>query len=128
MELHIAKKLFEIIPGTTVKGDAKGHLVCQTNPVHPNAISLPDRKAKYVYLHRVIIDNHLGKVTDPNKVEIHHKDEDPSNNALSNLEIRSKEDHARGHAQKKKFWKKSPRTKPGRKASALRVAQAFLRA
>ena len=119
------KKLFKIVPDSIIKGDAKGHLICETIPVHPYAISLPDRKKKYIYLHRVIVENNLGYVTDSKKFEIHHKDENPKNNALSNLELTTHEDHAKTHSKKKKFWKKSPRNKPGREA-ASRVACKFL--
>ena len=119
------KKLFKIIPDSIVKGDSIGHLVCETDPVHPDAMSLPDRKKRYIYLHRVVMENSLGHLIDPDKYEVHHKDENPANNALSNLELVSKSDHAQGHSFKKKFWKKSPRNKPGREA-ACRVAGQFL--
>jgi len=121
----MSKIYFKIIKDSIVKGDAKGHLVCETEPVHPHALSLPDRKKKYIYVHRVVMDNALGKVTDPDKIEIHHKDDDPTNNSLSNLKLMTKSDHAKDHSKDKKFWKKSPRNKPNRKA-ALRVAQTFL--
>jgi hypothetical protein len=120
------KHLFKIIPDSIVKGDAKGHLVCETVPEHPYAISLPDRQKKYIYLHRVVMDNSLGYVTDPEKIEIHHKDDNPENNALSNLVMKSHSEHAREHSKKKKFWKKSPENKPSHK-SALRVVSAFLK-
>jgi hypothetical protein len=121
----MAKPLFKIIKESIVKGDSIGHLVCETIPEHPDALNLPDRKKKYVYLHRVIMENHLGKILDMKKYEIHHKDEDPSNNALSNLKLTTHHEHAKTHSKKKKFWKKSPRNKPGRKAS-LRVSVNFV--
>jgi len=120
-------KKFKIIPDSIVKGDAKGHLVCETIPVHPHAISLPDRKKKYVYLHRVIMDNHLGRITDPDTTDIHHKDGDPSNNSISNLELTDKGEHQEIHAPDKKFWKKSPRTKPGQDRKAIKVIEYFLK-
>lgn len=121
----MGKVHFKIIKDSIVKGDAKGHLVCETEPVHPFSISPSDRKKKYVYVHRVVMDNALGKVTDPKKTEIHHIDGNPANNALSNLKLMTKGDHAKSHSKKKKFWKESPRNKPGREA-ALRVINAFL--
>ncbi len=121
----MGKPLFKIIKDSIVKGDAKGHLVCQTEPEHPNSISPPDRKKKYVYVHRVVMDNAMGEVTDPKKTEIHHIDGNPANNAIGNLKLMTKGDHAKGHSKKKKFWKESPRNKPGRKA-AQRIIRAFL--
>jgi len=119
------KKLFKIIPNSIVKGDAKGHLVCETDPVHPDSILLPDRKKRYVYLHKVIMDNHLGKIIDSKKYEIHHKDDNPANNAISNLEITTHQNHAKTHSKEKKFWKKSPLNKPKRK-HALKVVESYL--
>ena len=114
------KPLFKIDPGSIVKGTQDGHLYCTTTPEHPEAMKLKDRKKRYVYLHRVMMENSLGRLIDTKKEEVHHKDEDPSNNAISNLKITSKGEHARGHAKKKKFWKESPRTK------ARKVAEAFI--
>lgn len=121
------KPLFKIIPDSIVKGTGDGHLVCRTIPVHPGAFKLAEHKEPYVYLARVILENHLGKIIDTDKFEVHHKDENPANNAISNLVLTTTQDHARGHSKKKKFWKKSPRTKPGQKRkSAQRVIEAFL--
>lgn len=119
------KPLFKIVPDSCVKGDSIGHIVCETIPVHPYALKLPDRKKQYIPLARVVIENSLGHIIDYTKYEVHHKDEDPSNNALSNLELTTHHEHARTHSKKKKFWKKSPRNKPGREAS-LRVIRAYL--
>jgi hypothetical protein len=75
------------------------------------------------------MENHLGRLIDPKKEEIHHKDENPKNNTLSNLELTNKAKHQKEHAHKdkrweeSKFWKKSPRTKPGQ---VRKVAFAFL--
>lgn len=119
------KPLFKIVPDSCVKGDSTGHIVCETIPVHPHALKLPDRKKRYVPLARVVMENSLGHIVDYDKYEVHHKDENPSNNALSNLELITHHEHARNHSKKKKFWKKSPRNKPNRK-SAFRVVSAFL--
>jgi len=70
------------------------------------------------------MENHLGHLI-PDDAEVHHKDEDPTNNAISNLKLTTKSEHATHH----KFWKKSPRTKPGkRRKAAVRVASAYLEA
>jgi len=124
-------KLWKIVPGSIVKGDSIGHLVCEVESLtskykqHPHALKLPDRNKRYVWVHVVVMENHLGKVIDSEKFEVHHKNEDPSDNRLSNLKLVSKADHAQGHSFQKKFWKKSPRNKPGREA-ALRVINSFL--
>lgn len=118
------KPLYKVDPGSIVKGTGDGHLVCTTTPNHPYAFKLKEHKKPYVYLARVVYENSLGKLI-PKGAEIHHKDNNPANNALSNLELSTHGDHAKGHAKKKKFWKRSPRIKPGRKA-AQRVIETFL--
>jgi hypothetical protein len=104
-----------------------GHLYCTTTPDHPYGESRSDRKKKYVYYARAKMELHIGRFLEENE-EVHHKDEDPSNNAISNLVLTNKEDHARDHSKKKKFWKKSPENKPSKKkkSAALRVAHAWL--
>ena len=127
----MVKPLWKIIPDSIVKGDSIGHLVCEVESLtpkykqHPNALKLKDRNKRYVYVHVIKMENSLGKVIDSSKFEVHHKNENPADNRLSNLELVSKADHAQGHSFKKKFWKKSPRNKPGREA-AYRVAGQFL--
>jgi hypothetical protein len=70
------------------------------------------------------MENHLGRNLKRGE-EVHHKDENKSNNALSNLELKSHSDHARDHAHKKKFWKKSPRTKPGTRKAVHNIIAKF---
>jgi hypothetical protein len=65
------------------------------------------------------MENKLKRYLKKNE-DVHHKDGNPSNNSLDNLELVKHDDHQIEHAKKKKFWKKSPMNKPGRKA-ALRV-------
>lgn len=126
----MAKPLWKIVPGSIVKGDSIGHLVCEVESLtpkyksHPNALKLSDRNKQYCYVHVIKMENHLGRILKPGE-EVHHKDENPANNAMSNLVLESKADHAQLHSLKKKFWKKSPRNKPGREA-ACRVAGQFL--
>lgn len=48
-------------------------------PEHPFC-----RKDKYVYEHRLVMENFLGRYLDPQE-EIHHLDGDKHNNAISNL-------------------------------------------
>lgn len=125
-------KKFKIQKDSIVTGTGRGVQYCVTIPEHPFAKSLNDRDIKYIEVHRVVMENSLGRLIDPSKgEEVHHKDENPRNNALSNLELVNKDEHQRDHAnkdkrwKKNKFWKKSPRTKPNH-GKARRVAQAFL--
>jgi len=109
----------------TLQKTKGGYQYVQTDPVHPKAEHPSDRSPR-IYLHRVILENSLGRILDDSKgEEAHHKDGDPSNNDISNLELTTHSDHQKGHSQETKFWKKSPRNKPGRKA-ALRVIDAFM--
>jgi hypothetical protein len=47
--------------------------------------------------HRVIMEKHIGRRLEPWEV-VHHRDENPSNNDLSNLEIMEFGDHSAEHA------------------------------
>jgi hypothetical protein len=81
--------LFEIL--SVCKGG--GYRYCRTNPPHPK------RNAKGLYpLHRVLAENKLGRLLEPVE-EVHHDDEDKSNDAPSNLHVLTKAEHARLHAQ-----------------------------
>jgi hypothetical protein len=125
----MAFKKFKIIKESIVTGTGRGVQYCETIPEHPDAKTLNDRDRKYIEVHRVVMENHLGRLINPKKEEVHHKDRNPRNNALSNLELITRAKHQREHAnkdkrwEKNKFWKKSPRTKPGQ---SRKVAQAFL--
>ena len=128
MKRDMKKKepLFKIVPNSIVKGDSIGHLVCETIPEHPQAMHLKDRKKRYVLLHRVLLENHLGHLIDTNKYEIHHKDENPTNNAISNLQLTDSSNHQKEHSRKRKFWKKSPMNKPNHKLASKNVIKLFL--
>lgn len=55
-------------------------------------------KRKTVLVHREIMEQHLGRKLGPDEV-VHHIDHNPSNNVLSNLEVKSVEEHGRHHAR-----------------------------
>jgi hypothetical protein len=111
---------FKILPGSIVKATRDGYYYCQTDPVHPNSEKRPDRKARYIYLHRVKMENHLGRLLDPAEEEVDHKDKDKTNNAPSNLELVKKGEHQRDHVSRgNHFWKKSPRNKPKEASTKL---------
>lgn len=69
-----------------------GYIYCRTDPPHPKSNS----HGLYL-MHRVVVENSLGRLLLKKEV-IHHKDEDRTNNELSNLEIMTQSEHARHHA------------------------------
>lgn len=73
------------------KGDYNYALV----PEHPNCT-----KNGYVLLHRVLIENHLGRVLKHNEV-VHHINHNKKDNRIENLEVLSCGEHCRVHAFKK---------------------------
>ena len=126
------EKLFDIDDGSTVKASKQGYLYCTTTPPHPFGEKRKDRKKKYIYLHRAVMEQELGRYLEPME-QVDHKDKDKTNNSPSNLRLVNFKDHQRDHATdgKNKFWEKSPRTKKrSKKASessemAYRVILAF---
>jgi len=71
-----------------------GYVYCRTEPLHPK------RNSKGLYpLHRVLVENKLGRPLRSNEV-VHHKDENPMNNRVSNLEAQTRSDHSRHHAHR----------------------------
>lgn len=60
--------------------DKDGYMTVK-NPGHPFAT-----KAGYVRLHRTVMEEHLGRLLSPTEV-VHHRDDDPRNNALENLQL-----------------------------------------
>lgn len=69
------------------KGDYDYALV----PDHPNAT-----KNGYVLYHRIVVENHIGRLLTQDEV-VHHKDHNKKNNCIDNLEITSQQEHARSH-------------------------------
>jgi hypothetical protein len=62
---------------------------------HPNAT-----KNDYVLHHRVVMENHLGRLLNSNEI-IHHKNGDKKDNSLENLEITFSAEHSRLHGIEK---------------------------
>jgi len=117
------RPLFKILD--VVKGTGNGYLYCVTDPVHPNGEVRKDRNRRYVYLHRVVMENSLGRLLKPDE-QVDHKDGDKENNTLSNLALTKRGPHQKTEVERgHRFWKKSPRNKPGRKA-AQNVVRNFL--
>ena len=71
---------------------SKGDYNYAVVPKHPNS-----GKHGYVLEHRIIMENHLGRLLNSNEV-VHHKDENKKNNDISNLEVLSDIEHVRLHS------------------------------
>ena len=69
------------------------------------------RKLYTVFLHRAVWEFHNGPI--PAGMDIHHKDNDPRNNAPGNLEAVSRAEHNRRHNAFAK-WNASPESKAHR--------------
>ncbi len=59
-------------------------------------VDVDGRKRKSVLVHREIMENAIGRKLRADEV-IHHKNEDPSDNRLENLEIMTPRHHAQHH-------------------------------
>lgn len=59
-----------------------------------------ERVDKRVLEHRKIMENHLRRKLKNNEI-VHHKDDNPSNNLISNLEVLTLKEHSRMHTQKR---------------------------
>lgn len=62
-------------------------------PDHPNCT-----KAGYVREHRLVMEEHLGRLLKPNEV-VHHKNHNTLDNHIDNLEVMDKVDHDRLHVK-----------------------------
>lgn len=82
------------------KGDYNYALV----PEHPNAT-----KNGYVLEHRIIVENHIGRLLKNNEI-IHHINENKKDNRIENLEITTPQKHPQKHTEKQKtrYIKKCP--------------------
>lgn len=85
--------------GGGIKIRADGYILVVTSDDHPFPADITPSGTKYVLLHRLIMEEHLGRYLEPGEV-IHHKDGNPGNNAIENLELfASQADHIRiGHS------------------------------
>lgn len=72
----------------------KGDYLYSLVPKHPKAT-----KNGYVLEHRVVMENHLGRLLDPNEV-VHHRNGDKHDNRLENLEVMDYRKHSCHHASK----------------------------
>jgi hypothetical protein len=58
---------------------------------HPNRT-----KNDYVLEHRIVVENHLGRLLEPDEI-VHHINEDKKDNRMENLEVMSKKEHTSHH-------------------------------
>ena len=77
------------IEKTVKKGDYMYAIVRN----HPNRT-----KNNYVLLHRVVMENKIGRLLEKNEV-VHHKDHNKLNNEIENLELLTVRQHAALHAK-----------------------------
>lgn len=56
-------------------------------------------KKGYVYLHRLVVEEYLGRYLHPDE-KVHHKDGNTDNNNIENLEIMSQAEHLSLHRKK----------------------------
>ncbi len=72
---------------------SKGDYIYAVVPEHPKAT-----KNHYVLMHRVVMENFLGRMLKDNEV-VHHIDHNKKNNDISNLELMDKALHVEMHSK-----------------------------
>jgi hypothetical protein len=104
-------KLFEIDKDSIVKGTGGGYMYCTTTPEHPYGEKRGDRKKKYIYYHRALLEQKLGRYLKHDE-QADHKDGDKTNNSPSNVILKNLGPHQKSHAERgNHFWKTSPANK-----------------
>jgi len=116
-------KLFEIDKDSIVKATSQGYMYCTTTPPHKYGESRGDRDKKYVYYHRALMEQKIGRYLKEDE-EVDHIDGNLKNNDISNLRVIKSGVHQKNHSKTNHFWKKSPRNK---KASILNVITNYLK-
>lgn len=117
-------KLFEIDKDSIVSGTGGGYMYCTTTPPHPYGESRGDRKKKYIYYHRALLEKKLGRYLKHDE-QADHKDGNKKNNTPENIILVNLGDHQKDHAKNRgnHFWKTSPMNKPKRKKKATSVSR-----
>lgn len=71
----------------------KGEYLYGVCKEHPNAT-----RHGYVLMHRLVMENHLGRILDPKEV-VHHENGDKKDNRIENLSCMGSCEHSRLHSQ-----------------------------
>lgn len=71
---------------------SKGDYIYALVPEHPKAT-----KNNYVLMHRVVMENYLGRMLTEEEV-VHHKDHNKKNNSIENLELIERVTHIKKHS------------------------------
>ncbi len=69
-----------------------GYIEVWMDRSHPFFSAMAGRDG-YVYEHRLVMAEHLGRPLDPNE-EVHHRNRNKQDNRIENLELLSKSDHS----------------------------------
>jgi hypothetical protein len=87
---------FKSFPSQAKSGRKYCTMACYHKHRVPKAwykqVKRPDGKPGSATVHRILMEQHLGRVLDPWE-HVHHKDGNRFNNDISNLEIRTKWEH-----------------------------------
>lgn len=75
---------------------SKGDYMYARIPEHPNATA-----AGYVLEHRIVMENHIGRLLEKGEV-VHHRGEDKKENVIENLKLYSNHGHNEFHSNEKK--------------------------
>lgn len=81
------------LKGRKVYKTARGYVMVALSE-HPGA------RRGTIFLHRVVAENELGRRLAPGEV-VHHRNGDKADNRWVNLEVTTKSEHARAHAQQR---------------------------
>lgn len=86
--------------GRKVRKD--GYILVVAPDDHPYPADFyPASGLKYILEHRLVMEQHLGRYLEPSEI-VHHIDENPSNNAIENLQLMvNQSEHARLHLARK---------------------------
>jgi hypothetical protein len=71
--------------------ESRGRYLAASVPTHPNA----DKRGR-VALHRVLVENHLGRLITRDEV-VHHRNGDSRDNRMVNLEVKTRSAHTADH-------------------------------
>lgn len=72
---------------------SKGDYIYAVVPEHPKATA-----KGYVLLHRVVVENHLGRLLKDDEI-VHHLNENKRDNGIENLQVMTRKEHTSLHAK-----------------------------